>query len=196
MRFNRMRRRQFITLLAGTAAWPLTASAQQPGEKVRRIGFLGAATSSVAGPWLSALTQRLGELGWVEGRNLQIAVGWAEGRNDRAAEIAHELATANVELIVTYATGVTLAVKRATATIPIVFALAADPVGSGLVACRRAKLTISSTGSRRSVAQGHVLESRLGSGIQPQAAHSPGRKEFNFFNDQKESKARCGRRSF
>jgi putative tryptophan/tyrosine transport system substrate-binding protein len=127
-----VKRREFITLIGGAAAWPLAARAKS--EELRKIGFLGAASSSVAGPWLSALTQRLGELGWVEGRNLQIAVGWAEGRNDRAAEIARELATANVELIVTYATGTALAVKRATATIPIVFALASDPVGSGLVA--------------------------------------------------------------
>ena len=126
-------RREFITLLGGAAAaWPLAARARS--EELRRIGFLGAASSSVAGPWLSALTQRLAEHGWVEGRNLRIAVGWAEGRNDRAAEIARELATADVELIVTYATGPALAAKRATATIPIVFALAADPVGSGLVA--------------------------------------------------------------
>jgi putative ABC transport system substrate-binding protein len=128
-----VRRRQFITLIGGAvAAWPIASRATS--KELRRIGFLGAANSSAAGPWLSALTQRLAELGWVEGRNLQIAVGWAEGRNDRAAEIARELATTNVELIVTYATGTTLAVKRATTTIPIVFALAADPVGSGLVA--------------------------------------------------------------
>jgi putative ABC transport system substrate-binding protein len=128
-----VKRREFITFVGGAAAaWPLAARATS--EELRRIGFLGAASSSVAGPWLSALTQRLGELGWVEGRNLQIAVGWAEGRNDRAAEIARDLAAANVELIVTYATGATLAAKRATTTVPIVFALAADPVGSGLVA--------------------------------------------------------------
>jgi putative ABC transport system substrate-binding protein len=128
-----MRRRQFITLIGGAAAaWPIASRATS--EELRRIGFLGATTSSVSGTWLSVLTQRLRELGWVEGRNLRIVVGWAEGRNDRAAEIARELATANVELIVTYATGPTIAVKRVTATIPIVFALAADPVGSGLVA--------------------------------------------------------------
>ncbi len=127
-----MKRRTFIAGLGGAAAWPLVAGATS--DELRRIGFLGAASSSVAGPWLSALTERLGELGWVQGRNLQITVRWAEGRSDRAAEIARELAAADLELIVTYATGATLAVKRATGTIPIVFALAADPVGSGLVA--------------------------------------------------------------
>ena len=78
--------------------------------------------------------QRLGELGWTEGRNVQIDARWAEGRNDRAAEIATEFARANVDLIVTWATGPALAAKQATVTIPIVFALATDPVGSGLAA--------------------------------------------------------------
>ena len=126
-------RRELLAALGGAAAaWPLAARAQQP--RVRRLGFLGAATSAVGGPWLSALVQRLGELGWAEGRNLQIDARWAEGRNDRAAEIAAEFARTNVDLIVTWATGPALAAKQATATIPIVFALATDPVGSGLAA--------------------------------------------------------------
>ena len=128
-----MRRREFLSVLAGAAVWPVTAPAQNV-ETVRRLGFLGAATSSVGRPWLSALVRRLGELGWVEGRNIQIDVRWAEGRNDRAAEIAAEFARADLDLIVTWATGPALAAKRATSTIPIVFALATDPVGSGLVA--------------------------------------------------------------
>ena len=99
-----------------------------------KLGFLGASTSAVGGPWLSVLVQRLGELGWTEGRNLQIDARWAEGRNDRAAEIATEFARAHVDLIVTWATGPALAAKQATVTIPIVFALATDPVGSGLAA--------------------------------------------------------------
>jgi ABC-type uncharacterized transport system substrate-binding protein len=126
-------RRKFIGLLGGAATWPLAARAQQ-AERARRLGFLGAATSSVGGPWLSALVQRLGELGWVENRNLQIDVRWAEGRNDRATEIAVEFATADLDLIVTWATGPALAAKRATSRVPIIFALATDPVGSGLVA--------------------------------------------------------------
>src|SRR5262249_29485634 len=128
-----MRRREFITLIGGAgASWPLAASGQQ-AERARRLEFLGAATSSVGGPWLSALVQRLGELGWVEGRNLQIDVRWAEGRNDRAMEIAVEFARADLDLIVTWATGPALAAKRATSRVPIVFALATDPVGSGPV---------------------------------------------------------------
>ena len=96
--------------------------------------FLGAATPQVAAPWLAVLVQRLSELGWVEGRNLQVEARWAEGRNDRAVQFAAELARAKVDLIVTWATGPALAAKQSTSAIPIVFALATDPVGSGLVA--------------------------------------------------------------
>ena len=106
-------RRKFLAALGGAAvAWPLAARAQQ--EQVRRLGFLGASTSAVGGPWLSVLVQRLGELGWTEGRNLQIDARWAEGRNDRATEIATEFARADLDLIVTWATGPALAAKRAT----------------------------------------------------------------------------------
>ena len=128
-----IRRREFITLLGGAAAWPVSARGQQ-AEKARRLGFMGAATSSVGGPWLSAFVQRLGDLGWVDGRNIQIDVRWAEGRDDRATEIALDFARGGLDLIVTWVTGPALAAKRATAKIPIVFALATDPVGSGLVA--------------------------------------------------------------
>src|SRR6266540_3779065 len=106
-----MKRREFITLLGSAAAWPHAARAQQ-AQRMRRLGFLGAATSSVGGPWLSALVRRLGEL------------GWADGRNDRATEIAVEFAKADLDLIVTWATGPALAAKRATSRVPIVFALA------------------------------------------------------------------------
>jgi putative ABC transport system substrate-binding protein len=126
-------RRELIAALgSATAAWPLTARAQQ--ERIRRLGFLGAATPAVGGQWLFALVQRLGEVGWSEGRNLQIDARWAEGRNDRAVEIAVEFARADLDLIVTWATGPALAAKRATSTIPVVFVLTTDPVGSGLVA--------------------------------------------------------------
>jgi putative ABC transport system substrate-binding protein len=128
-----MKRREFITLLGAAVAWPVGVRAQQV-DRMRRLGFLGAATSSVGGPWLTALVQRLRELGWVEGRNLQIDARWAEGHNDRATEIAVDFARADLDLIVTWATGPALAAKRATARVPIVFALATDPVGSGLVA--------------------------------------------------------------
>jgi putative ABC transport system substrate-binding protein len=96
MQVDQLKRREFITLLGGVAMWPIMSRAQQ-ADRVRKLGFLGAATSSVGGPWLSALVQRLGELGWVEGRNLRIEVRWAEGRNDRATEIAIEFSRADLE---------------------------------------------------------------------------------------------------
>jgi putative tryptophan/tyrosine transport system substrate-binding protein len=129
-----IRRREFITLLGGAAAsWPLAARAQQPAT-LPTVGFLGAATPAVASPWLAAFVQRLRELGWVEGRNVTIEVRWAEGRGDRAAEIAAEFVRLKVNIIATWATAPALAAKSATSTIPIVFALATDPIGSGLVA--------------------------------------------------------------
>src|SRR5262245_51613509 len=128
-----MRRREFITLLGGAAAWPLAAGAQQPG-KHRTIGFLGAATPSVASQWVAALVERLRELGWIEGRTIAIEYRWAEGRNERLAEIAAEFVRLNVDVIVTWGTASVLAARRATSAIPIVFASAGDPVGTGLVA--------------------------------------------------------------
>jgi ABC-type uncharacterized transport system substrate-binding protein len=128
-----MRRREFITLIGCAAtAWPLAARAQQPG-KLPTIGFLGS-VSVPAGSWVAAFLQRLRELGWIEGRNFVIEYRWAEGSSDRAAEFAAEFVRLKVNIIVTYATPVVLAAKRATSIIPIVFAATADPVGTGLVA--------------------------------------------------------------
>ena len=81
-------RRAFITLLAGAAAWPLAARAQQPG-RLRTIGFLGAGTPSTWSQWVAAFAQRLHELGWSEGRTIAIKYRWAEGRTERYAEIAN-----------------------------------------------------------------------------------------------------------
>ena len=129
-----MKRRDFITLLGGVAAaWPLAARAQQPA-KLPTIGFLGAATASVAGQWFAAFVQRLHELGWMEGRNIAIEVRWAEGRSERYAEIAAEFVRLNVDVIVTVGTPASLAAKQATSVVPIVFVAASDPVGTGLVA--------------------------------------------------------------
>jgi putative tryptophan/tyrosine transport system substrate-binding protein len=129
-----VRRRDFITLLGGAAAaWPLAARAQQAG-KLPTIGFLGAATPSVASQWLATFVQRLRDLGWVEGRNVAIEARWAEGRGDHSAQIAAEFVRLNVDLIVTWSTESALMAKRATSVIPIVFAISTDPVGSGLVA--------------------------------------------------------------
>ena len=128
-----MKRREFITLLGGAAAgWPLAARAQQSG-KLPTIGFLGAATPSAWGLWTSAFVRRLGELGWLEGRTATIEYRWAEGREARYAEIAAEFVRLKVDVIVTAGSAVP-ATKLATSIIPIVFAVANDPVGSGLVA--------------------------------------------------------------
>jgi putative tryptophan/tyrosine transport system substrate-binding protein len=126
-------RREFITLLGGASAWPLAARAQQPA-KLPTIGFLAASTASVAGQWVAAFVQRLRELGWMEGRNVAIEVRWAEGRDKRSAEIAAEFVRLKVDVIVTWSNQSTLAAKQATSAIPIVFAAAGDPVGTGLVA--------------------------------------------------------------
>jgi ABC-type uncharacterized transport system substrate-binding protein len=126
-----MRRREFITLLGGAAAWPLAARAQQPG-KLPTIGFLGGATWE--SQWVAPFVQRLHELGWSEGRTVAIEYRWTEGRNERAAEIAAEFVRLKVDVIVTYSTPPILAAKQATSVIPIVFAAAGDPVGAGLVA--------------------------------------------------------------
>jgi putative tryptophan/tyrosine transport system substrate-binding protein len=129
-----MKRREFITLLGGAAgAWPLAASAQQPA-RLPTIGFLVAGTPSSHGRWAAALVQRLRELGWIEGRTIAIDYRWAEGSRERAAEIAAEFVRLKVDVIVTSATVVVIAAKQATSVIPIVFAAASDPVGTGLVA--------------------------------------------------------------
>jgi putative ABC transport system substrate-binding protein len=125
-------RRKFLATLGGTAAWPLAARAQQAG-KLPTIGFMGA-TPSVESQRVATFVQRLRELGWVDGRNLAIEYRWAEGRPERVSEIAAELVRLKVDVIVTVATPATLAAKQATTVIPIVFGVASDPVGTGLVA--------------------------------------------------------------
>jgi putative ABC transport system substrate-binding protein len=128
-----MRRREFITLLGGTAAtWPLAARAQQPG-KLPTIGVLGTATSSTWGPWVAAFVHRLRELGWVEGGTVAIEYRWAEGHSERFSQIADEFVRLKVDVIFTSG-GAVLAAKRATSVIPIVFVLGIDPVGAGFVA--------------------------------------------------------------
>jgi putative tryptophan/tyrosine transport system substrate-binding protein len=127
-----MKRREFITLLGGAAAWPVSARAQQ-ATKLPTIGYLGSATLATESQRMAAFVQRLRELGWVEGRTVVIDYRWAEGRTERYAEIAAEFVRLKVDVIVTVG-GAVAAAKQATATIPIVFAGAGDPVGSGMVA--------------------------------------------------------------
>src|SRR5215831_331604 len=127
-----MRRREFIALLGGTAAaWPLVARAQQPAKRPL-IGMLAAGTRASNGQWYAALVDRLRELGWIEGRTIAFEYRFAEGRPERFAEIATEFVNSNVDVIMTGGNAVP-AVRQATSTIPIVFALAVGPVGSGFV---------------------------------------------------------------
>jgi ABC-type uncharacterized transport system substrate-binding protein len=127
-----MKRRAFLAGLIGVATMRPHANAQQ--AKLKTIGVLGATSSELAKPWIAAFEQRLRELGWEDGRNILIQYRWADGRGDRYSPIADELAGLNVDVIVTWASAPVLAAKRATATIPIVFAAQMDPVGTGVVA--------------------------------------------------------------
>ena len=128
-----MRRREFIAVLGGAAcAWSLAARAQQPAKRPT-IGFLGTNTPSAQERWTVAFVQRLHELGWTEGQTVEIQYRWGEGRTERFTELAIELVRLKVDVIVTLGAAVPAA-KQATSIIPIVFAVATDPVGSGYVA--------------------------------------------------------------
>jgi putative tryptophan/tyrosine transport system substrate-binding protein len=108
-----MRRRDFITLLGGTAAaWPLVARAQQPAQRPT-IGFLGVSTPLAAHDLVAAFLQRLHELGWNEDRNIAIDYWWAEERAERFAEIANEAVRWKVDIIVTYGSALAIAAKQA-----------------------------------------------------------------------------------
>jgi putative ABC transport system substrate-binding protein len=111
----------------------LPAQAQQPG-KIFRIGFLDASTASGSEVLLEACRQELTKLGWIEGKNIAIEYRFAEQKNERLSELAADLVRLKVDLIVVTGTPPTLAAKKATTTIPIVFTSSADPVGAGLVA--------------------------------------------------------------
>ena len=126
-------RRDFITLLGGTAlVWPLAVRSQQ-ARNLPTIGFLGAITAPAQRQWTDAFVQRLRELGWIEGRNIAIEYRWLEGRTERAAEMVAEFVRLKVDVIVTHSAAPVVAAKQATSVIPIVI-VAADPVSTGLVA--------------------------------------------------------------
>jgi putative tryptophan/tyrosine transport system substrate-binding protein len=126
-----MRRREFITLIGGAAAWPLAARAEQP-RKVWRLGVLQ--PGAPPEPLLEAVRDGVRELGYMEGRDIVLEVRWAEGKHDRLAGLAAELVGLKVDVIYAFTTPPALAARRATTTIPIVFSGVGDPVGSGLVA--------------------------------------------------------------
>lgn len=126
-----MRRREFLALAGGLTASPLVARAQS--GKMPTIGFLGQSNPAAEIQRVRPLTDRLRELGWIEGRTVNIEYRWAEGRSERFAEIAGEFVRLKVDVIVTQGSAM-VAVKQATSTIPVVFAGANDPIGTGLIA--------------------------------------------------------------
>ena len=129
-----IRRRDFITLLGGAAAWPLAARGQQ-GERMRRIGWLSSAVESdPVNPNFSAFTRALAGLGWTVGRNVRIDLRRAGGDPNRMRTVAQELVGLQPDIILTHTTPATVALQRETRTIPIVFAAVSDPVASSIVA--------------------------------------------------------------
>ena len=129
-----IRRREFIAALGGAAAWPLAARAQQPGDRLRRIGVLMGDENDPEGKLrYSAFTQALADLGWTDGRNVRVDVHWGRGDNNRIRALAQELVGLQPDIIVANATPATAALQRETRTILIVFVNVNDPVASGIV---------------------------------------------------------------
>ena len=128
-----MRRREFVSAARRRGgAWPLAARAQQP-SKLPTIGFLGQSTPVIESRRLAAFLQRSRELGWIEGRTIAIEYAWGQGSSERFAEIAADFVRLKVDVIVTSGTANVIAAKRATSVIPIVFAVAGDPIANNLV---------------------------------------------------------------
>ncbi|SHI13772.1 ABC transporter substrate-binding protein [Bradyrhizobium erythrophlei] len=124
-----MRRRDFLGVLGGAVAWPAMAHAQQP---TKTVGVLGAGGAAAWAPMIAAFEQRLRELGWINGGNVAIVYRWAEGKSEGFRDIAAEFVKLKVDVILTAGSAVPVA-KQVTSTIPIVFAVAVDPVASGFV---------------------------------------------------------------
>jgi putative ABC transport system substrate-binding protein len=128
-----MRRREFISLCGGAAAWPLAARAQQ-AAKVYRIGFLGNSTAALEADLVGPFREGLRGLGYVEGQNILIEYRWAEGKYERFPALTAELIALRVDVIVTAGTPASLAVQKAATPIPLVMVAVGDPVATGLVA--------------------------------------------------------------
>jgi len=126
-----MRRRAFIAALGSTAAWPIVARAQS--DRIPRIGFMGNSTAELEANLLGAFLAGLREHGYEDGRTIAIVYRWAGGDYDRFPALIAELLAAKVEVIVTAGTPATLAVKRATTTVPLVMAAVGDPLSTGIV---------------------------------------------------------------
>jgi ABC-type uncharacterized transport system substrate-binding protein len=127
----KMKRRAFISLLGGAAAWPVTVRAQQGVRRVAVLSSIGESDQE-AQLMVAGLHDGLQALGWVNGRNLRIDHRWAAGSSDRVASLAKELVALSPDVIVAHTTPSGLALQRATDTIPIVFVQVSDPEGSGL----------------------------------------------------------------
>jgi len=127
-----VRRREVIALLGGAAAWPVAGRAQQSAKRPI-IGFLGASTAFAWRDWVAAFVEGMREHGWIEGRTVSIEYRWADGRVERYSEIAAEFARLKVGVIVTVGSAVSAA-QQVTSIIPIVFAVATDPIGGGMAA--------------------------------------------------------------
>src|SRR6476646_10893985 len=125
-----MRRREFLSVLSSAVSWPIVVRAQTP--KLRTIGFLGTDATNWAA-WTAAFVARMRELGWIEGSTIAIEYRWWEGRAERVVEVAAEFVRLKVNVIVSSGAAIP-SLMQATTTIPIVFAIAVDPVSAGLVA--------------------------------------------------------------